>query len=192
MTAARKRRVPTLAELRADFGPSVQHAAIVGHDGTVLREARLEKEFRPDPENPNATVRGARRRDPLGDMLARGHVKIHQVMAAERFRDDLSLAEGARDGGRDMSGIRSADPTKYDVHPLQLDAMARVRAAWLAIGLARSGVVGACVVGRATVTAYAAEARMDRGRAAEMLRAALDDLDRHYDRAPGRRFSSHS
>lgn len=188
---AREREKSALAALNVAQGALNRELA----GGETARMAEMERrglarmEFRDDPDDKNeraATpqqVRGARRVDPLRDMRDRGTVTLAQWRAAEAFRDDLALAAGARLGAPNLTGVRSADGAAGPA-AAQLDAQWRVREAWRAIGLTRSGVVSWCVVSYGTLDGYARAKRVRRQTAGDMLQAALDDLDRFYDRKP--------
>src|SRR5262249_42414536 len=129
------------AEKRHQAEEQLARAARVGKDfgienlrdlGPALRLARgeVEREFRPDPDYVTrpVLVRGARVRDGLRNMLAKGEITGEAWKAAERFRDDVALAYDGRSGGPNLSGVRASFTAARSLPAeSQLDAMARVR-----------------------------------------------------------------
>jgi hypothetical protein len=59
---------------------------------------RTEIETAPDADNPNRSIRRQRVFDPLRRLLAKGVITHAHWVAAERFRDCVALAAGARSG----------------------------------------------------------------------------------------------
>ena len=170
--AARRRSpiaLPATASL--DMGPDIRH-----------ERGELVRDERPDLDAPTKTISAARRKDGLRAMYDRGHIAGVQWAAAEKFRDDLAFADGAHPDGGENGGVRTA----FDVHKsgpadAQIDAIGRVRGAWLAVGLLLSGVLCAVVVTGDTLDEWAATTGTPRRRAGDMLQAALDNLVAFYE-----------
>lgn len=166
-----------------DYGPAV----VRGPDGSIRPwpgAAAIVLEDRVDPDAITRDVRAARRRDGLRDLLSRKSITVQQWDAAERFRNDLATAAGARVIA-EKAGVRVAfDATRYGPTEYQIDAQARVRAAWRHVGLIASGVVSWVVVSGGSVGDYDAATRR-RGRSGTaMLIGALNRLAAYYDTVP--------
>lgn len=143
----------------------------------LIHRSEIERDDRTDPDAPNRTIAGTRRRDGLRQMLSRGHLTDAEWTAAERFRDDLAFAAGARgSGGRGSSG-------SYGPGKLQIDAQTRVNGALRAVGLVLGGVLSWVVISHGTIDGYATCKRIRLARASEMLHAALDRLAVFYSSA---------
>lgn len=167
-----------------DFGP-----AVVRKPSGALRHLPLANqvviEDRPDPSQPDRgrtpiTVRGARRYDGI---LAMFGSRSPQFIAAERFRDDCAKAGGARAEAGEASVRLAFDPGRYGPSDAQIDAQARARAAWQAMGLVATGVVSWVVLGNGSLATYEQAKGGKKGRASMILGAALDRLVAHYDAA---------
>jgi hypothetical protein len=162
-----------------DYGPSVTH----DEDGRLLSQGagRVVLEDRPDPNNPQRLIRGAKRYSVIHGLYARGRINRHQYQAAMRFVDDMAIAVGqspadslSRLGRCRGSGERS-DPSQR-----VLDALTRVRRVVELLQLRRDGVFWWVVVWNGGVRQYDERYGLRFGTAAKWLRDALDALDRHY------------
>ena len=157
----------------ASLDPTLDHGP-----ATLIRRGEIVREDRADPDAQTRTVAGTRRRDGLRAMWSRGQIDGAQWTAAERYRDDLEVASGARPG-TDNAGVRSTS-RHYEPTALQIDAQTRVTGATLAVGLILNNVLVWVVVSRGTVADYAGCRGIGERRAGEMLRTALDHLVGFY------------
>ena len=123
-----KRKPPAQS---ANFGPAAQRH-------------RLEVVFAPDPAQPNATIRRARRYDPLIGLLARDVIEHAHWLAAERFRTAYELSQGARE----MDGGPGAAPWQRCHYSARVaDARAEVEGSMRAVGIRLSAAfVGAVIL----------------------------------------------
>jgi len=148
----------------------------------VLRDrGAVERAEWDDPADTNERsakpwqVSGWRRSDPVAAMFTR---KSPEFEAAERLRRDVALADGARRHeqlGTRISGTAPMTPTD-----VQIDAIARVRAACRCWTPSELDIASWCVVQQATVSSYAVRIRMRKETALARLRYALRALASHY------------
>lgn len=151
--------------------------------GQVVLEDRPDISATPDTRGNLPTVRGARRRTNLNDLISRGTITKRQHDAVIRFLDDCSLASG---GGlvANMLGVPSSPSPRAGLPEAQVSAIVRVRQVFHLLGL-NSGTVFWCVVFEDwTLTAYDQRFRHRKGTGAEWFRAACTALDEHYDDNP--------
>ena len=167
----RNRPRPLQSTPTRDLGPDIR-----------IQRGDVVTEDRNDPQSSaGALVRGARVRDGLATMAKRGWISVHQWHAACRFRDDLDLAAGVRDGSRgEDAGVRSPFSGAHWPGDVQIDASRRCAAVWDAVGVYRAGVVIDVVLRAGTLQDYAARYRMGRQRASDMLIGALDAIEQAY------------
>ena len=149
------------AELRADLGPSIRRQ----RGDVVVTDA-------PDPDAPNRTIRRAALFDPLRRLRDEGTIETAHWVAAERFRDQLALSQGAREG----EGGRLEPWQRCHYAVRVADARAEVEASLQAVGLRLGGIFIALVVQRQGLRAYEREYRIRNGDGAELIRAALNAL----------------
>ena len=185
-----------------DHGPDLRQTLVKGpvagwvrnRKGELVRDAKGRKkplvitlrrpdvlvEDRPDPKQPNVTIRGARRRDGLRLMWKRGQLSDAQMAAAEKYRDDAALASGAR---LSLPGDRVSTRTRgrnFEPPMAAVDALSRCRGAWKAVGLLSQPVVSWIVIGWGTVGGYAECKHMRDDRAAVLLKRGLDGMADYY------------
>jgi hypothetical protein len=132
---------------------------------------------RADPDAPNRTVRGARRYDPIRAMATRGDLDPAHYVAAERFRSDHEMAEGAREK---TGGGTAAWQRCYSDR--QLDAVAARAAALQVIGLRCGAVFVALVLECLPLRGAERSLNMRSGAATPIIREALTRLSAHYDK----------
>lgn len=159
-----------------DYGPAVARV------GARLVETgvggRVEIADRPDPDAPKRTIRGARRYDPVRSAC----VPAWMQAAAERFRDDVALADGVRDGERvHVSSSGSA----HGPAAAQIDAQTRAREAFQAIrdgecGAEAADAVRCMVLAGVPIEGYEAGRRLRRGEGRARLTVGLVRLAAHY------------
>lgn len=141
--------------------------------------ANIVLEDVPDPEAPNRTIRRAHRVDPLIRILGDGQKDIRRwpidnqerYYAAERYRDTLAIAAGARPP---PSETRSPAPSGLCADDVRVQAVSRVRAAVARLTAGQRDVVHWVVVGGMSI-AYTARVRQC-GHAA-VRRDLIDGLD---------------
>lgn len=151
--------------------------------GQVILEDRPDISATPDTKGNLPTVRGARRRTSLNDLVSRGTITKRQHDAAIRFLDDCSMASG---GGlvANWLNIPTSPSPRAGLPERQTDAIGRVRRVFHLLGL-NSGTVFWCVVfDDWTLAAYDQRFRHRKGTAAEWFRGACTVLDEHYEGAP--------
>lgn len=132
MPAAARRR--TAVTDHNDYGPGLRRNA-AGRIVAVRNAADSVIEDRDDTTiaGRKVTVRGARRRNAMLELLLRGTIEKHQWQASERFLDDLSLAGGSTPGQR-LDGIRTPLQPSTGPAERQVAAIGRVNAAVRVIG----------------------------------------------------------
>lgn len=150
--------------------------------GPAAQKHRVVREARPDIDNPNATTLGARTRDGLRELLARGVIGPAHWLAGERLRDDIALAGGIRANEPGMAA--SAAPESRTYADGMLDAIRRVDTARVVIGDEAKAVVAWVVVLGDSLAAFVASKGMRKQTGLRvygtMLVDALDRLDAHY------------
>lgn len=143
---------------------------------------RVTAQDEPNPDNPNATIRRARRRDPLRGMLSREVIEPAHFIAAERFRDAYELAQGARETTGSVR-LEAWQRCHYAVR--QADARQEVRDSLQAVGLRLSAVFVAAVVSYQPLRDIDRDLGIKSGASEDLLTEALDKL-RDYQTATGR------
>ncbi|MFC0410989.1 DUF6456 domain-containing protein [Roseomonas elaeocarpi] len=157
---------------------AVARAVAVGTDAHTP-ERPQDKEFAADPDDPNRTIRRHRRHDPVRRLYDGGDLTAAHWVAAEKFRDLYALAEGARED----SGPGALAPwQKGHLSQRQLDAMTERTAAIQAVGLRLSAVFLAAVIQQERLKQIEKDLCIRHGRAAHLLREALDLLADHWTR----------
>lgn len=144
--------------------------------------ADVEVVERVDPDHPNrAAVKGARRRNAIASLLAAASITKAQADAADRFLDDLSIAQGSSQAG--FLGIPAAG-SRADYPDRQLAAIRRVYAIRGALGLNDGTVLWWVVLGNRSVRAWEDRFGHRHGHGLVLLCDALDGLaDWYADRA---------
>jgi hypothetical protein len=178
----RKRRsgVPSVRpEPGSDFGPSLRTA----HGGRLVAwggAATIDLEYRADPAIPeyHKTVRGARRRDVLADLLARHVITKPMRDAAEQFLSDCSIAAGGSSG--DLTGMPSHATPRAGLPERQLNAISRINRVRALLGLHDRTVFWHVVFHNLSLNDFENRNHLRSGAATTLLIAALNALDAHY------------
>jgi len=181
VSKVRKRNKKTgfRSEAGNDYGPAFQRV-----DGELVEwggAARVMVEIRSDPtiiDRPRP-VRGARRRNAIFDLYARGVLTKRQYNAAEQFLDDCSIASGGTApenafSASALSGPRSGLPER------QVLALTRVQQVRHLLGLNPGTVFWWVVFDNGALAEYERRNRMRTNSATDLLRQALDALDAHF------------
>ena len=121
-TRARRRPARPAAEPVADLGPDIRR-----------RRGDVVAHFRPDPDNPNRDVKGARVRVAYHVLWIEGQISDEQHEAADRYLVRLEQAQGAIEGAPTLAvatrGHGGSGPTER-----QVMALADLRAADATLG----------------------------------------------------------
>ncbi len=133
---------------------------------------RTEIETAPDADNPNRSIRRQRVFDPLRRMLANGAISHAHWVAAERFRDCVALAEGARSG----TGSRLEPWQRCHYSARVADARQEVRGSLQAVGLRLSAVFTGAVLHQMPMREIERAGDLRRDQAPGMIVEALDRL----------------
>lgn len=161
-----------------DFGPSVtlDHGIAVSSGAGVV-----DLEFRADPDTPKgALVRGARRRNVVGTLYARGSITKRHHDAVERFLDDCSLASGGGLVANLMNAGRSSPLPRAGLPEVQVAAAGRVREVVALLGLLRGSVMWWVVFECRGPGERDAQLRVREGTSSGLFREACEMLDSHY------------
>lgn len=140
-----------------------------------MNAIRLVTEDAADPENPNRTIRRQRRDDPLRKMLKSGDIDGAHWLAADRFRDKLDLAGGAREV---MGSSHQAPWQRCHYAVKQADARQEVRDSLQAVGLLLSPAFNHAVIQYTPIRAMERELGIRNGKGPDAVRMALDKLAR--------------
>jgi Domain of unknown function (DUF6456) len=179
----RLRQITTDHEIEngTDYGPAIRHAR-----GEIIREDR------PDIEDESAykrTIRGARRSDGLRSALSCGSIDYPQWLAGERLRNDLEIADGARDR---QFGMPARDHTMCGPGEAQIDAMKRVREVFSAISAGNIGIIRAVVVhyrGLTDIMRHVPQRAKATASAKAKLASGLDEIATYYGETKRKNFS---
>ena len=162
-----------------DYGPGLRLRPARGRRrGERLRDADVEIEEGPDPARPNATVRRARRSDPLVALLRAQTITIREFDAAGLLRDELQAAQTSIPCAG-QSSIHVPPFQRIGISDRQVDAASASRRGLAAVGVLNRAAVLWIVLG-GTIRGYAAFARVRHTTAAELLRRGLCALADHY------------
>jgi hypothetical protein len=163
----------------------------------LIREPLAVRGEWDDPSDTNTRSRSAtqvsgyRRNDPLLTLWVRGGRKtgteVHpnsevtalHIRAAERYRDDFEIANGAQPGyerGEVRGSSSPGAPSEFRLHALR-----SYRAATTAVGARLSRILVAIVLGREDLSGYAEAFGISAHSAKGYLIAALDRLLDHYE-----------
>lgn len=135
----------------------------------------------PDPARPHATIRRARAAWAPNALLGNGSITRGQFAACVRYRDDVELAEGARDGmpaaasATRVDGAAASCPTQA-----ALDALARVRRVNAVLGRQGALVVTQCLVRDWSVRDLARSFGFGERQASGVLCGAIARLAEYY------------
>lgn len=144
------------------------------------RRGDVVEEWRPDPADPRATVRGVRVRDTLREMWTRGGLSDAQWTAAERYRDDVATASGGGLGMLRLTVGGGGSGAGWLPGDAQVAARGRLRRAHEALGPRLGAVAEALVIGGLTLADGARRLRCAKAAAGDRLRETLDVLADHY------------
>lgn len=168
-----------------DYGAT----ATIDRKGRVTLPPDLIATDRPDPENPNRTVRGVQRVDYLARIIGPDRRQWDsqdrlRYWAAELYRDDHAIGEdGANPNPADsLPSLRQGGPGAYGPTDGRVDALGRLRAATAVLDAPLSRVVVGDVVLRA-IPMHKVVARLGKRHSAvrHSLMAGLDALAVHYE-----------
>lgn len=167
------------AEGGADFGPSLRKSK----DGRLRPwggAVELEVGNRDDPSviDHRQIVRGARRRNGLAELVSRRTITKRMLDAAEQFLDDCSEASGASASG--ITGLPAVHGSYNGFPERQLKAIARVSTVRLLLGLNSGTVFWWVVFDNGGIRAWETLHKVQPGVGSDLLRAALEALDAHY------------
>jgi hypothetical protein len=164
-----------------DYGPGLRLAPVHGRRRTgVLRDADAWIEDGADPDNPNRTVRRARRADPLVPLQRAGKVSSRQCAAAECLREDLEQAECRSSTSGFSDAPTAAHHQRVGISDRQLESSTRVRRALLYVSGANQLVVLWVAVG-GSLDGYLRYARERRdGSVSDRLAGGLEQLANYY------------
>ncbi len=174
---AKRRANVAVAPVYLDLGPGLVRDA-KGRPRSWGGAADVEVADRLDPDHPHrAPVKAARRRNAIAALLAAGSIDKPQASAADRFLDDLSLAQGSSQAG--FLGI-PASGSRKDYPEVQLAAIRRVYAIRARLGLNDGTVIWWVVLGNKSVREWEDRFGHTHGEGMTLLRAGLDGLADWY------------
>jgi hypothetical protein len=162
-----------------DHGPGIRLQTVrMRRDQGVLRTADVQIEDGPDPEKPNATVRRARRSDPLLDLLRARTISNAGCDAMERLRGQIEASSPAMPGGG-ASEVHVAAFQRTSISDKQIINCSLAREAMAAIrGLHRPVVLWVAVGG--SLRGYAAHTQVSRAACTDWFKGGLERLVEHY------------
>lgn len=164
---------PSLPSDASDLARRQAAAAAVKED--LLR--CVMKEDRRDPANSaGGMVRGARIRDPLRKMHEGMQISDRQWIAAEAFRDDVALADGARVNQVESAGVRSAMSNRNWPSDTQLDALQRVFDTLAGFKPRERRILIGCLIEHRPLRDLARSEAIRDSTASEVLQAVLNQL----------------
>lgn len=156
----------------------------IDRKGRVSLPPELLIHERPDPQNPNRTVRGGHRVDRVAEVLGGERKNWRQedrlrYWAVEIYRTDMALADGASPDPKDQEPGKHRVSSDYSRFDGQIDAIGRHRRAYEAIPVRSRPVLVHVVHKGWKLSAYA------KGRGYALARVALmvglDALAVHYE-----------
>jgi hypothetical protein len=173
---------------KPDFGPGLRRVTTIPNFDP---ERVIEKEDRRDPTLAHGPMlRGGRVRDPILRMFNSQQITKRAMNAVEAFRDDIAIANGAREDQMDNAGVRTGYSGGMWPAEAQLTAMRRVSRTWDLMTEPQQLITAAVISQRRTLDEYAA-GRMRRETASEILYQVIKLLElRHPNRSLGRRKST--
>lgn len=125
------------------------------------------------------TIRRARRRNVMFDLMQRGIIERRHYAASEQFLDDCSIASGGS-AGDSIAGMPVASGPRQGLPERQIMAVTRVNVVRHLLGLNDGVVFWWIVFSNGGLGDYEIRYRLPRGQAKGMLVNALDALDAHY------------
>ena len=162
-----------------DYGPGIQLRLVrARRGGGVLRDVSVQIEEGAAPDQPNVTVRRARRVDPLTRLAKAGTINRRQHDAADMLRDQVEASESSMMGGGG-SEIHVPPYERIPIGDKQVKACGKARRALAAVTPVHQPVLLWVLVG-GTVDGYASYARIRQTSAPVLLQAGLTELADHY------------
>jgi hypothetical protein len=161
----------------SDFGPAIRRRAIRSHKGEELREPDVLVDEAVDPIHPSRRMRRAYRVDPVDQMRRAGSIGAREVDAAAELRRNLERSIPSMAGAEGRVGM-----APFAVSPVtdeQIRANRKLREACEALGKKFWPPVLWLALG-GTVSGYAAQVRMRKHRASELVAAGMTRLADHF------------
>lgn len=196
---ARKRAVVVDGRPGKDLGPAIRHVRIEpppplppGATELQKRQAKaaiivvdhrriLDKETRIDETVVTGLfVRGGRTRDPLLFMHRSNMVSKAQWDAAEAFRDDVAIANGARIDQPDRPGVPTPMTNTNWPAEARLEAMRRVGMILASMTLGQAAVTRWAIIDQRSLDEFKTREQMRAGSASALLHEALNILIDRY------------
>lgn len=167
-----------------DYGAT----ATLDRKGRPVLHPSLAMEDRPDPDNPNRTVRGAHRVDHLARILGPNRKDWSaqdrlRYWGAELYRDDHAIGEDGANPWMDDAGHRTAQGSHSSYGPpdVRVDALGRLRAATEALPLVSRVVVRDVVLRGMPMRKVLERSGKRHSAVRASLMAGLDALAVHYE-----------
>lgn len=166
-----------------DYGAT----ATLDRKGRVILPPDLVATERPDPDAPNRTVRGVQRVDYLARIIGPDRRQWDsqdrlRYWAAELYRNDTALAEGATPDPKEREPGTDRAPGDYSRIDGQIDAISRQRAATASLPLVSRVVVRDVVVRGIPLHKLVARLGKRRPAVRQALMVGLDALTLHYEK----------
>lgn len=168
-----------------DYGAT----ATIDRKGRVTLPPDLIAVDRPDPENPNRTVRGVQRVDYLARIIGPDRRQWDsqdrlRYWAAELYRDDHAIGEdGANPNPSDsLPTLRQGGPGAYGPTDGRVDALGRLRAATAVLPLVSVVVVRDVVLRAVPMGKVVARSGKRHSAVRQALMVGLDALAAHYEK----------
>lgn len=182
MKRKRDRSRGILAEASVDYGPSFRLNK-AGKLVTWGGAATVDVASRDDPTDPARprTVRGAKRRHALFELHQHRVIDAAMFHAAQDFLDDCSIACGTGSSG-EIGGFGGTAGPRSGLPERQTNAITRINEVRNVLGLNEGTIFWHVVFDNGSIRDYEIRHRLQFGTATQMLRDALNALDRHYHR----------
>jgi len=166
----KRRRTSAAVALAMDHGPMIRRAR-----GEVVVEDR------PDPDRPGGVaVRGASLYDPIKRLVASGTLDMAHLLAAERFRNDHGLAEGARE-----AAVGGTPSWSRGYAARQIQAVTDRRLALQAVGIRLGAIFVATVLEQLTIREAERTLHIRSGNGSGLVLEAMTRLVEHYGQMDG-------
>lgn len=160
----------------------------IDRKGRVILPPHLIAIDRPDPENPNRTVRGVQRVDYLARIIGPDRRQWNsqdrlRYWAAELYRDDHAIGEDGADPSPSDSlpTLRQGGPGGYGPTDGRVDALGRLRAATAVLPLVSRVVVRDVVLRAIPMGKVVARSGKRHSAVRHSLMVGLDALAVHYE-----------